>query len=341
MHLRLFLEICRVESWLPISQPNIIFDDDIPKPNPCSPRFIHDNVLRQLINSLHTIPEHTQRLIRVLIETGRRIGEVCTLPYDCLYQDESNDYYLNVNDKKTHKKYLIPLSSECMLIIRKQQAYIEEIGERHKGYLFLGSKNCKVAHAKARTINMVLHNLAADNNIVNDNGELWRFSSHQFRHTAGTRMINAGVPQHIVQRYLGHESPEMTSRYAYIHDQTLKNEFKKLQGKLVDIQGKSITLDQIVKEDAKWLKHNISSQALPNGVCTLPCAQKRCPHANACLTCSNFKTSKEHLSSHKKQLKQTEKIIHTAKANGWQRQVEMNNEVKANLKRIINALEGK
>jgi len=42
-------------------------------------------------------------------------------------------------------------------------------------------------------------------------------------------MINHGVPQHIVQRYLGHMSPEMTARYAAIHDSTLKQEFIKFQ----------------------------------------------------------------------------------------------------------------
>ncbi|WP_414565085.1 MULTISPECIES: hypothetical protein [unclassified Anabaena] len=35
----------------------------------------------------------------------------------------------------------------------------------------------------------------------------------------------------------------------------------------------------------------------------------------------------------------TEKIIETAKANGWQRQVEMNQKVKENLEHIISALE--
>ena len=53
-------------------------------------------------------------------------------------------------------------------------------------------------------------------------GEIYRFHAHAFRHSVGTRMINNGVPQHIVQKFLGHESPEMTSRYAHIFDETLK-----------------------------------------------------------------------------------------------------------------------
>src|SRR5699024_11897418 len=72
-----------------------------------------------------------------------------------------------------------------------------------------------------------LNKLAYEQNIVDKSGEIYRFHAHAFRHTVGTRMINNGVPQHIVQKFLGHESPEMTSRYAHIFDETLKNEFTK------------------------------------------------------------------------------------------------------------------
>ncbi|MDS6149319.1 tranposase B [Staphylococcus aureus subsp. aureus SA8601] len=57
---------------------------------------------------------------------------------------------------------------------------------------------------------------------MDKSGEIYRFHAHAFRHTVGTRMINNGMPQHIVQKFLGHESPEMTSRYAHIFDETTK-----------------------------------------------------------------------------------------------------------------------
>jgi integrase len=42
-----------------------------------------------------------------------------------------------------------------------------------------------------------------------------RFSqTHRLRHTRATELLNDGVPIHVVQRYLGHKSPEMTMRYA-------------------------------------------------------------------------------------------------------------------------------
>lgn len=43
-------------------------------------------------------------------------------------------------------------------------------------------------------------------------------------------------------------------------------------------------------DEAKWLQYNVMSQALPNRLCALPSPQQRYPHANACLTCVNFRT---------------------------------------------------
>ena len=91
--------------------------------------------------------------------------------------------------------------------------------------------------------------------------------------------------------------------------------------------------------DNQWLKKNIAVQSLPNGLCSLPIVQGGCPHANACLTCPNFRTDHRYLPQHKAQLNKTEKIIATCKANGWQRQLEMNETLKQSLVNIIEPLE--
>ena len=76
-----------------------------------------------------------------------------------------------------------------------------------------------------------------------------------------------------------------------------------------------------------------------NGSCARPIIKGVCPHANACLTCGDFRTTIEFLDQHKEQLEQTDSIIEKAKINNWQRQVEMNDQVKTNLENIISSLE--
>ena len=103
---------------------------------------------------------------------------------------------------------------------------------------------------------------------------------------------------------------------------------------MVDIHGTMRQLSSQHKE-AKWLQYNVMVQALPNGICALPLPQQRCPHANACLSCTHFRTHVKFLPQHQAQLETTNKIIETAKTNGWERQVEMNMTVKQNLEAVI------
>ena len=189
-----------------------------------------------------------------------------------------------------------------------------------------------------------LHILAEVMDIRDASGKILTLGrTHAFRHTVGTSMANRGVPQHIIQRFLGHSSPAMTSVYCHIHDETLKREIEKFweDGKVINIAGEIIESkhSELDNSDLEWFKRNVIAQALNNGYCARPIVKGSCPHANACLTCGDFRTTIEFLDQHKEQLEQTEKIISKALANGWQRQVEMNEQLKTNLKNIISSLE--
>jgi hypothetical protein len=181
-----------------------------------------------------------------------------------------------------------------------------------------------------------------EHKIRDANGELFRFQSHQFRHTVGTRMVNLGVPHHFIQRYLGHLGPEMTSRYAHIHDSTMREKLAEyLQGTLVDISGKFVPQDGPTDTtDLRWFTRNVLAQALTNGYCAIPIVAGPCPHPNACLNCAHFRTDASFLDVHKAEMRETERVIEKAKAQGWTRQVEMNQQKRNNLINIITSLEG-
>ena len=279
-----------------------------------------------------------------------RISELVHLKFDCLLQDKAGDWFLQYYQFKMKKEITIPISREVVRVIQEQQRYIRQHLDPSFKYLFSANGGVRRPNFKPvpkvmtrKTLPRYLNSLAEKHNICTHSGKPWHFQTHQFRHTVGTRMINNGVPQHIVQRYLGHESPEMTATYAFIHDQTMKAEIAKFQGKVVNIAGQIVEPNDLEADDTdlQWFKRTINAQALPNGSCALPTISQGCPHANACLTCTHFRTTLEHLPEHKKQLKQTEKLIEKARANGWIRQVEMNESVKANLNNIIAGLEGK
>lgn len=289
INLRTFHQMVLLENWLNWPTKPIIFTRDFPKDSAIIPKHINKEVIIQLKKHLHCLPKWVQNFITILMETGRRVSEVCSLNYDCLEQDTDGDWFLRVNERKLNRIRLIPISKSCLDAVKAQQIYL--MGSIGKSpLLFPATKASKSATITAPHINRTLNKLAIEKNIIDSNGVVWRFSSHQFRHTIGTQMINSGVPQVMVQHYLGHESPEMTARYAHIHNETMKAAFVDYQEKLINTQGRIEASNAQI--NARWLKKNIMSQTLPNGLCSLPLTQQKCPHANACLTCTHFRTSK-------------------------------------------------
>jgi hypothetical protein len=240
------------------------------------------------------------------------------------------------------KEITIPISRETARIIQIQQQKAKEQFGDHVSLLFPSPKRKNRPITKKSFVDRV-NKLTLENNICDENGNRWHFSPHQCRHTVGTNMINNGVPHHIVQKYLGHDSPTMTQVYAHIHDQTLKEEIAKYHdSRVVNIAGEVVesTTPELDNDlDLHLFKKKVLAQSLSNGSCARPVVLGECPHANACFTCGDFRTTIEFLDQHKAQLGETKKIIKNAEEKGWERQAEMNKKVARNLENIINTLE--
>jgi len=173
-----------------------------------------------------------------------------------------------------------------------------------------------------------------------ETGQAVSVTAHQFRHTLGTRLINAGVPQHVVQKMLGHASPQMTARYATLHDSTVRAAFDEYQQLRVNIDGNQLDFDPDASTaDAEWIKHNLAraQASLPNGYCGRP-PQQDCPHPNACLTCPDFQTTPTFLPIHSRQHDDTLELIEIADQHGNQRLAANHRRVAANLQNVITAL---
>jgi len=54
----------------------------------------------------------------------------------------------------------------------------------------------------------------AFNNAVRRSG-IEKYTFHDLRHTAATRLVEAGIPLHAVAELLGHSSIRMTERYSH------------------------------------------------------------------------------------------------------------------------------
>lgn len=155
--------------------------------------------------------------------------------------------------------------------------------------------------------------------------------------TSVSTSFNNDVPQETVRRLLDHDSHEMTSHYARLSDQTIREQWER--ARKVNVAGEELAIESGPLAEAVWMKNNLdrAKMALPNGYCTFP-LQKSCEYANACLTCPVFVTTVEFLPQHHRQLESTRALIGRAEQDGHQRMAEMNHTVERNLQSIIATL---
>ena len=264
---KLFLDACYQNEWLNVSR-YLVRQEDFPKLPKHLPRYIPEEVMQQLNQHLDELAPPVMRMALVLQECGMRISELVHLNFDCLLQDKTGDWFLRYYQFKMKKEITIPISREIVRIIQEQQRYLREhLAEADFPYLFSANGGMQLPNfnpvanvMERRTLPRHLNRLAEKHDICDSSGKRWHFQTHQFRHTVGTRMINNGVPQHIIQRYLGHESPDMTATYATIHDKTMKAEIAKYQGKVVNIAGQVVEPNDTEADDEglQWFKRNIT-----------------------------------------------------------------------------------
>lgn len=341
--------------YLPDNTKLISKEDKPRTPYQVKPRALPVKTQNKLENEITSSPSTTlERLITVLQEVGMRALEALRLKKDCMSQDEDGDWFLRRINLKYRKEHIVPISSSLGNIIKQQLDETNKI-EKESGlsnensYLFVHLWRGTLREYELRTLNNALKKLSRELSFKNDIGENEQITSHQFRHTVGTNLINRGVSQLHVMKFLGHESPQMTMVYAQIHDQTLKKAITSAMRTIVDIKGNLYNEAEIITTmdpnidreqllDVKWLKRHISAQALPNGICSLPIKQS-CPHVNACLTCPSFRTDKSFLGVHKDQLGRAKLLAAQATKSGYLRQNELNQRIVKNLTTIIEVLE--
>lgn len=196
----------------------------------------------------------------------------------------------------------ILVSQAVVNIIKEQQAWLtENQPEAANGkHLFIQPRgNYQGLRPRSyRSYADALKRLNKATNLTTEHGQALKYTeTHRLRHTRATGLLNDGVPVHVVQRYLGHKSPEMSMRYAQTLDSTAQAAF--LKHKQIGADGRDINLNPRDLVDLKQLDRR-ADRILPNGLCLLPPAQT-CDKGNACLPCGSFATDVTYLTDHQKQ----------------------------------------
>lgn len=354
-YLASFCNTCRLEGWLDIntywfkgkrlgSQPK---NDEID--------YIPEEIWNQLQENIHLLPEQLQRMVLVIRTMGLRVGELLNLPLDCL-RKRNNQWRLRL--KETEKYQIedeLPIEvPELVTIIQEQQNYIKKFfGNKYK-QLFCSNKGNSIKKrgewefskpiAKVMylgTFNRWLNCLSIKCNICTRNGELWHFTSHQFRRTVATVMTNAGVRDLIIQKYLRHRSPDMQRYYKHLLKQVLGDEYQELikTKKYVDITGKVVASHKPKNVVTELLRRKMYQITTQYGECHRPILKEDCPTVNACWRCKEWRVSNDDLPYLKEDLQRVQDELKIAQNLGMIRQQQGLEDDRNSLQNCIKALE--
>jgi integrase len=268
--------------------------------------------------------EQAMRILMLLARTGRRVSEICMLDHEPLLPlvqpgsstaDDADGFVARLRYQQTKidgAPDTILVDREIVAIVHAQQDWLRGarpgpgVGERK--YLFVAARKNRNGDRpySDRYLRERIGELARRLDIRDSTGALVDFQrTHRFRHTKATTLLNAGVPLHVVQRYLGHVTPTMTMNYAETLQSTAEAEF--LRFRKITADARDLEIDPQDLYDMLELGRR-TDRILPNGWCLLPPRQS-CVKGNACLSCDKFATDATFLPELEDQRARTEQLI--------------------------------
>ena len=173
--------------------------------------------------------EQAMRILMLLASTGRRVSEICMLDHDPLLplhqpassagdaQGEAEGFVARLRYQQTKidgAPDTILVDREIVAIIRAQHDWVRRARPDAAApkYLFVAARNNRHGdrpYSDGR-LRERIGELARRLDIRDTTGVLVDFQrTHRFRHTKATTLLNAGVPLHVVQRYLGHYAGDL------------------------------------------------------------------------------------------------------------------------------------
>ncbi|WP_060475846.1 tyrosine-type recombinase/integrase, partial [Geobacillus sp. PA-3] len=340
----------------------LIFPEDKPKPKKKSIDqidYIPDYVLEQLFAHINDLHKEVQPVIWVAFKTGLRISDVLGLTQDCLVK-LNGKYYIETDIEKTYVKgHRIPIDDELAnilaVLIDKSIKNSNDDNNPEK-YIFVRYRGSRKGKPYSKDwIQRQLNILAKVKNITDENGNLFHFKTHQFRHTYAVKMLNSGADILTVQELLAHASPEMTIRYAKLLDNTKRKAFEEAikQGVFsFDLNGevREVKPDEDIPADileTLWRDHKLNAIDNPYGTCHAR-INGNCPYAEAppCLTCNGGNPCKDlaigfsdsDIKKYELLIETTTKTIKFAEQHGRYDMVEKNKKNLERYKKIFNTI---
>ncbi len=289
------------EQWLKLEYTSRNYKITTPKIE-----VIPEEVLFKIYKNFDLFPPPLERLFRLQIVLGSRLGEMLRIPRQCLKQEGDDWFLLRWVEKRKQWKFsqVHPLVVE---LVKEQQKFLNNhlISEFNFDKLFCkistayhegakGGKNrftiepiYKPEILSISVINQWLRAFSEKADLQDKYGNRFNLKSHQFRRTKASIMAYCGTEDEYIATVLGHSSLDMLPHYRQRSLDRLEKETK-TKG-YVDMYGQVTAFKprkRRYEKLAEILKVNTTL-----GECHRPTMLGDCQYRYACLNCIHHRVS--------------------------------------------------
>ena len=245
----------------------------LPKPKVMNKRMrVGAEQVKVLVD--HARTPRDRAIILALFQSGMDVSTLCSLIYRDVTEGlkkEELPLKLELYRKKSGTEYYTFLGKDAVEAIK---AYLADMRSRGRKFQHDTSLFLKERGKKGLTTNLVqnmMRNVALKSGLVDEenNGRAFNpLGPHALRESFGSIMINSGVPDTIVDFWLGHVIGEMAEAYKGVQFESLKQIYLERE-KLISTSAPEVDVEEIeaklrveVEESKKEL------QRLVNGLAT-------------------------------------------------------------------------
>jgi site-specific recombinase XerD len=190
---------------------NPIFGTDLPKLDEPLPKFLDDEQATKFMQAATRLDPQRRLVCEMLIRTGLRIGELCTLRNDAIKRI-GDTAWMQVPVGKLHTDRYIPLHPILLELLNTWRA---STTPNTTEWLITNSNGGQLdRYSVSRTVAK-----------CGRWAGIGHVHPHQLRHTLATQAINRGMSLEAIAAMLGHKSMRMTLTYARIADRTVADQY--------------------------------------------------------------------------------------------------------------------
>ncbi len=314
---------------------------------------IPEEVLHQIYEQFELFPPPLERLFRLQLVLGCRIGEILKMPRQCL-KKEGNQWFLLrwVQKRKQWQFYRIhPLVAE---LVQEQQRFLDAQFGRDSNFdkLFCKASTAATDSASYGTrfevkpiylpkhlSNVVichwLRDFSKEAKLKDKHGNKFHLTSHMFRRTKASIMAHCEAEDEYIAAVLGHGSLDMLPHYRQRSLERLEREAKTkgyvdMYGRVTSFKPRKLRYEKL----AELLKVTTSL-----GECHRPTMLGDCQYRYACLSCTHHRVTLEDRTQLKADSQCLQQDLEQAQTAGQERRVTEINRLLELLKNRLQGLE--